>query len=282
MSPSTRTTRRSSRSPSTSAMPNRREAFAKVWPLAKFPVIRDEARGQTVAEATVIIEYLDAFYPGPTRFIPADPDLAWQTRMWDRVFDHLRPRADAEARRRPHAAGRQERSARRRAGGDDASARSYATRRPARSAPGHGRWATASRSSTAPRPRPFPTPTTLVPFDKHLKNLARLSRPPDRTAVFRAGAEGGRTVLPVLSGRDEAATRKERGGIGRRNPLIHGRRHDRSVLDGDGAVHLGGERVIVGGDQRREPRFAHELAERFEYVGGRLRVEVAGRLIGEQ
>jgi glutathione S-transferase len=65
-----------------------REAFAKVWPLTKFPVIRDTTRGQTVAEATVIIEYLDAFYPGPTRFIAADPDTAWRIRMWDRVFDH--------------------------------------------------------------------------------------------------------------------------------------------------------------------------------------------------
>lgn len=65
-----------------------RDAFAKVWPLAKFPVIHDAARGETVAEATVIIEYLDAFYPGPTRFIPADLDAAWRTRMWDRVFDH--------------------------------------------------------------------------------------------------------------------------------------------------------------------------------------------------
>jgi len=64
-----------------------RAAFAKVWPLAKFPVIRDEVRGQTVAEATVIIEYLDAFYPGPTRFIAADPDAAWRIRMWDRFFD---------------------------------------------------------------------------------------------------------------------------------------------------------------------------------------------------
>ena len=68
--------------------PASREAFAKVWPLAKFPVLRDEAKGRTIAEATVIIEYLDAFHPGPTRFIPADPDRAWQTRMWDRVFDH--------------------------------------------------------------------------------------------------------------------------------------------------------------------------------------------------
>jgi len=65
-----------------------RNAFAKVWPIAKFPVIRDEARGHTVAEATIVIEYLDAFYPGPTRFVPSDPDQAWRTRMWDRVFDH--------------------------------------------------------------------------------------------------------------------------------------------------------------------------------------------------
>jgi glutathione S-transferase len=65
-----------------------RAAFAAIWPLAKFPVLRDEERDSTVAEATVIIEYLDAVYPGPTRFIPKDRDRAWQARMWDRVFDH--------------------------------------------------------------------------------------------------------------------------------------------------------------------------------------------------
>ena len=65
-----------------------RNAFAKVWPIAKFPVIRDEARNRTVAEATIVIEYLDSFYPGATRFLPRDPDRAWQARMWDRVFDH--------------------------------------------------------------------------------------------------------------------------------------------------------------------------------------------------
>jgi glutathione S-transferase len=63
-------------------------AFTAVWPLAKMPVLRDEARDQTVAEATVVIEYLDAHYPGRARFLPADPDLAWQTRMWDRIYDH--------------------------------------------------------------------------------------------------------------------------------------------------------------------------------------------------
>jgi len=65
-----------------------REAFAAVWPMAKFPVLQDEARGSTVAEATVVIEYLDAFYPGATRFVPEDAEHAWRARMWDRVFDH--------------------------------------------------------------------------------------------------------------------------------------------------------------------------------------------------
>ena len=58
-----------------------------LWPIAKFPVLRDEARQRTIAEATVIIEYLDAFYPGATKFVPADPELSWQTRMWDRFYD---------------------------------------------------------------------------------------------------------------------------------------------------------------------------------------------------
>ena len=62
-------------------------ALRSLWPIAKFPVLRDEARDCTVAEATVIIEYLDAHYPGATRFVPADADLTWQARMWDRFYD---------------------------------------------------------------------------------------------------------------------------------------------------------------------------------------------------
>jgi glutathione S-transferase len=62
-------------------------AFRKVWPMAKMPVLRDETRDRTVAESSTVIEYLDAFYPGATRFLPSDPDQAWQTRMWDRFYD---------------------------------------------------------------------------------------------------------------------------------------------------------------------------------------------------
>jgi len=63
-------------------------AFRKVWPMTKMPVLRDEARDRTVAESSTVIEYLDAFYPGATRFLPDDPDRAWQTRIWDRFYDH--------------------------------------------------------------------------------------------------------------------------------------------------------------------------------------------------
>jgi glutathione S-transferase len=65
-----------------------RSAFRAVWPMAKMPVLRDEARNRTVAESTIVVEYLDVYYPGATRFIPVDPDRAWQTRMWDRFYDH--------------------------------------------------------------------------------------------------------------------------------------------------------------------------------------------------
>src|SRR5687768_2826494 len=63
-------------------------AFRAVWPMAKMPVLRDEARDCTVAESTIVIEYLDTYYRNGSRFIPADPDRAWQTRMWDRFHDH--------------------------------------------------------------------------------------------------------------------------------------------------------------------------------------------------
>jgi glutathione S-transferase len=64
-----------------------RAALLKLWPIGKFPVLHDEARDQTVPESSVIIEYLDRHYPGRTRLIPVEPDLAWQTRLRDRFYD---------------------------------------------------------------------------------------------------------------------------------------------------------------------------------------------------
>jgi glutathione S-transferase len=65
-------------------------SFKKIWPIGKFPVLRDDARDRTIPESSIIIEYLDQQYPGRTKFIPGDAELARQTRLRDRFFDlHL-------------------------------------------------------------------------------------------------------------------------------------------------------------------------------------------------
>jgi glutathione S-transferase len=64
-----------------------RTAFRKMWPIGKFPLLRDEARDWTVNESSIIIEYLDQHFPGRTRFISDDPELARQMRFRDRFFD---------------------------------------------------------------------------------------------------------------------------------------------------------------------------------------------------
>ena len=61
--------------------------FKKIWPIGKFPVLRDNARDRTVPESSIIIEYLAQHYPGKTRLVPADADLARQTRLCDRFYD---------------------------------------------------------------------------------------------------------------------------------------------------------------------------------------------------
>jgi glutathione S-transferase len=63
--------------------------FIAKWPMGKFPILLDSDRKRMVTETSVIIEYLDAYYPGHTRFIPKDFDAALDVRRWDRVFDHL-------------------------------------------------------------------------------------------------------------------------------------------------------------------------------------------------
>jgi glutathione S-transferase len=65
-----------------------RNALLKLWPIGKFPVLQDHAREDwMVSESSIIIEYLDQHYPGKTRFVPADLDLARQMRFRDRFFD---------------------------------------------------------------------------------------------------------------------------------------------------------------------------------------------------
>src|SRR6201995_3764716 len=60
-------------------------AFKKLWPLGQFTVL--VAGDRPIREWSVIIEHLDAHHPGTLRFMPADPALARQVRMKDRIYD---------------------------------------------------------------------------------------------------------------------------------------------------------------------------------------------------
>jgi glutathione S-transferase len=65
-----------------------RSAFLKLWPHGKFPVLQDTSRDRLVPESSIIIDYLDSHYPGRVTFIPADRDLARQTRLADAFYDN--------------------------------------------------------------------------------------------------------------------------------------------------------------------------------------------------
>src|ERR1700722_15245792 len=64
-----------------------RAAFAGLWPVAKFPVLGDDARGRPIPESTTILEYIDRLHARPSRLIPVDPDRALECRLRDRLFD---------------------------------------------------------------------------------------------------------------------------------------------------------------------------------------------------
>lgn len=58
--------------------------LARRWPFGQFPVLTDGVR--TVPEASIIVEYLDRYHPGPHRFVPEGDAL--EVRLLDRVFDN--------------------------------------------------------------------------------------------------------------------------------------------------------------------------------------------------
>jgi len=68
--------------------PADRAAFQAVWPLAKFPVLRDDARDETVPESTFVVEYLARTEASAASLVPTDPDRAMQTRLLDRLIDN--------------------------------------------------------------------------------------------------------------------------------------------------------------------------------------------------
>jgi glutathione S-transferase len=65
--------------------PEDRAELRKLTPIGKVPVLVLD-NGWKIPESTIIIEYIDPRGRGP-RLIPEDPDLARQTRFYDRVTD---------------------------------------------------------------------------------------------------------------------------------------------------------------------------------------------------
>jgi glutathione S-transferase len=61
--------------------------MASIEPMGRMPGLRDEARGITVSQSSVMIEYIDRHYPGPQRLVPEDFDTSILARQWDRFFD---------------------------------------------------------------------------------------------------------------------------------------------------------------------------------------------------
>lgn len=61
--------------------------FFDLWPVGKIPVLRDDRLNRTIPESTIIIEYLDRYYPGPCRLLPVDEYQLLDARLWDRFFD---------------------------------------------------------------------------------------------------------------------------------------------------------------------------------------------------
>jgi glutathione S-transferase len=63
-----------------------RERYRRLYPLGKIPMlIADD--GETISESSIIIEYIDHYFPTGTRLIPDDQDRARQTRFHDRNAD---------------------------------------------------------------------------------------------------------------------------------------------------------------------------------------------------
>lgn len=67
------------------AHPQNGQEWLRRWPMAKFPVLVDGER--TVAETSVIIEYLQLAYPGRACLLPDEPMAALDVRFLDRFFD---------------------------------------------------------------------------------------------------------------------------------------------------------------------------------------------------
>ncbi|THD58425.1 glutathione S-transferase family protein [Phenylobacterium sp.] len=67
--------------------PADRAAFQAVWPLAKFPVLVDDAAGQMIPESSLVVEYLARTQAAAASLLPADPERSMAIRLADRLID---------------------------------------------------------------------------------------------------------------------------------------------------------------------------------------------------
>jgi glutathione S-transferase len=85
--------------------PAQRAELVGVWPLARFPVLRDHARGKVVAESSIIIEYLARHRPAAAHLVPDDLDVRARDRFFDlyvqepmgRIVRHMLKPGDLDA-----------------------------------------------------------------------------------------------------------------------------------------------------------------------------------------
>jgi glutathione S-transferase len=86
-----------------------RADFLAIWPIGKFPVLRDERRNALIPESSIIVEYLAQHYPGTSKLVPEEMDAARQVRMRDRFFDmHIHTHVQKIVGDRIRAAGRKD------------------------------------------------------------------------------------------------------------------------------------------------------------------------------
>ncbi|WP_274630332.1 glutathione S-transferase family protein [Arvimicrobium flavum] len=67
--------------------PGSAAALLERWPVGKIPVLHDADARRTIPETSIIIEYLQQHYPGPSPMLPSDEEACLQARLWDRFFD---------------------------------------------------------------------------------------------------------------------------------------------------------------------------------------------------
>jgi glutathione S-transferase len=68
--------------------PDDRAELGELWPLVKFPVLRDSKRDTILPESSLIVAHIDRYYPGREPLLPHDFDAALQVHLIDRVIDN--------------------------------------------------------------------------------------------------------------------------------------------------------------------------------------------------